>query len=91
MAANRSAEVSVEQIKLRMGQSHDHLTVRGERTSQRPDRTTELHQPRQLVGHVLGNVRHDLRVELLKFALDLLEGTEVASDHPIDNRRDKGR
>ena len=53
-----------------------HFAVRGERTSQRPDRAAEFNQPRQLVGDVLRDVGHDVRVKLFQFALDFLEGAE---------------
>ena len=74
-----------------MRERDDHFTVRRERTSQSADGAAELHQPRQLVGDVLRDFRHDLRVQLLQFAFDLLEGAEVAGHDPIDNRRDERR
>ena len=74
-----------------MSQSDDHLAMWKERTPQRPDRAAKLDEPRQVVGDVLRDIRHDLGVELLEFCLDLLEGTEVARDDPLDSRCDKRR
>ena len=80
-----------QQIKLGMGQSDNDFTVGGEGASQGADRAAQLDQPRQVVGGVLGDVGHHLRVELLQLAFDLLEGAEVAGHDPIDNRCDKRR
>ena len=74
-----------------MRQRDDDLTVRRERTSQRPDGAAEFDQARQIVGDALRDVGHDLRVQLLKLALDSLKGTEVARDDPLDHGCDKRR
>ena len=67
-----------------MRQSHDHFSVGGKRAAQSPDRAAQLDQPRQLVGNVLRDLGHHLRVQLFQLALHLLEGAEV-------NRRDERR
>ena len=74
-----------------MRQGDNDLAVRGERPSQRPDRAAELDQPGQIVGDVLRGAGHDPRVQLLQFALNSLEGAEVAGDDPLENRCDKRR
>ena len=74
-----------------MCQGDNDLAVRGERPSQFPDRAAELDQPGQVVGDVLRCAGHDPRVQLLKLALDSLEGAEVAGDDPLETRGDDGR
>ena len=80
-----------QRIELGMCQSDNDLAVRGERPSQRPDRAAELDQPGQFAGDVLRCAGHDPRVQLLQFALDSLEGAEVAGDDPLENRCDERR
>ena len=74
-----------------MRQGDNDLAVRGECPSQRPNRAAELDQPGQIVGNVVRGAGHDPRVQLLQFALNRLEGTEVAGNDPFENRCHKRR
>ena len=74
-----------------MRQGDNDLAVRGECPSQRPNRAAELDQPGQIVGNVVRGAGHDPRVQLLQFALNRLEGAEIAGNDPFENRRHERR
>jgi len=75
-----------ERVELGMCQRDNHLAVRGERSTKRPDPAADLDQPVQLVRNISARgLRHDLRVKLFQLTLDLLEGAEVDGDDPLAN------
>ena len=90
MAANRSAEVSVDS-RSSSGWARATITSRCGASARRsvPIERRSSTSRASSSATFLGMSAMTLRVKLLQFALDLLEGAEVAGDDPIGNRRDK--
>ena len=88
-SAKRCADCSLELIEFRVREGNDHFAVRGERTSQRPDRSADLDEPVQVVRGHFWRIGHDPRVEILQLPLDVIHGAKVAGDDPVENRCDE--
>ena len=75
--------------ELRPRQREKDLAVGGEDSAQSPDLVAQLDELREL-GFRLGEIAsHRSRAEFLEHDLDILEGLEVAVQHPLEQVREE--
>ena len=78
-----------ERVELRVSKGANHLAMRRERSSKQPNAESELDQSIQFARDIPAwSLGYHLCVELLEGALDCLECTQVAGEHPLADRCD---